>query len=313
MKPPKRNLSSCFQDELHPTRSRAFSLPTVKFDFLEYALHSYLSLSAPHGLFPTGKACYETILLLLTSIPPDPPSYYAIMQTAAIRSTSAALCARSLPSVRRLGLAPKPAQVNRLPVPTALPGSAALPSIPGEKEDLPGYIAIAGLAATELAKGKFAVTPELLYTSLAVYQLLYTLLGVINGKSEADRIGTFVAPVFLASAALGFFNGYLTAFQVATAAFGYYLAQSLPSQVPLPLWLASLAYAIYSGYAAEWAVAAFGLAAAWAVGNAAKNKSVPAPQQVLFLGVAAWAFYTNAAQQVALLIYAGHVLASTVS
>jgi hypothetical protein len=90
-------------------------------------------------------------------------------------------------------------------------------------------------------------------------------------------------------------------------------ALSPVTQGPLPLWLASLAYAIYSNHPAEWAVAAFGLSAAHKVFLAAKDKAVPAPQQVLFLAVAAWAFYASAVQQVAVLVFGGHVLASTVS
>jgi hypothetical protein len=164
---------------------------------------------------------------------------------------------------------------------------------------------------TELSKQKFAMSPELLYASLAVYSLLYSVLSVVNGTFTADNVGQVVAPTFLASAALGFFNGHLTAFQTATAAFGFFLAKGLPG--PLPLWLATLGYAIYSNHAAEWAVAAFGLSAAVKIFNSAKDKKVPAPTQVLFTALAGWAFYSNTVQQVALLVYAGHVLASTVS
>lgn len=121
-----------------------------------------------------------------------------------------------------------------------------------------------------------------------------------------------ISPFFLASAALGFFNGHLTAFQTATVAFGYYLAQALPG--PLPLWLASLGYAIYSNHAAEWTVAAFGLSAAYRVYGFVKEKawndSVPS---VLFAAFAAWAFYANIVHTAALLVFGGHVLASTVS
>jgi hypothetical protein len=193
----------------------------------------------------------------------------------------------------------------------ALPGTSSLPSVPGDAADLPGFIAVAGLAVTEISKSKFAMTPELLYASLAVYNLLYVVLSVINGKFEADRVGNVIAPTFLSAAALGFFNGHITAFQCATAGFGYYLAQGLPG--PLPLWLASLGYAIYSNHAAEWSVAAFGLSAAYKIFKSAESKSIPAVQNVLFLALAGWAFYSNAAQQIALLIYGGHVLASTVS
>jgi hypothetical protein len=194
---------------------------------------------------------------------------------------------------------------------SALPGTNSLPSVPGDKDDLPGYLAVAGLAVTELSKSKFAMTPELLYASLAVYNLVYVVLSVVNGKFEADRVGNVIAPTFLASAALGFFNGHISAFDCSTAGFGYFLAQALPG--PLPLWLATLAYAIYSNHAAEWAVAAFGLSAAYKIFNAVNSKSFPAPQNVLFLALAGWAFYTNAAHQVALLIYGGHVLSSTVN
>jgi hypothetical protein len=59
-------------------------------------------------------------------------------------------------------------------------------------------------------------------------------------------------------------------------------------------------------------VAAFGLTAAHKVYLAARDRAVPRPQQVAFLALAAWAFYADAARQVALLIFGGHVLASTV-
>ena len=128
---------------------------------------------------------------------------------------------------------------------------------------------------------------------------------------EADRVGNVVAPFFLASSALNFFNGHLTAFQAATAGFGYYLAKRLPG--PLPIWLASLAYAMYSNHAAEWAVAAFGLSAGWKIVEAAKEKAVPKPEQVAFFALAAWSFYAGITDQIALLIFGGHVLSSTIS
>lgn len=232
-----------------------------------------------------------------------------------MQTTTRVFCANhSLLAVR-----PRPASLGavaprlastRVAIPHALPGTANLPQFPGEKNDLPGYLAATGFAISHISS-KFALTPELLYASLAVYQLVYCVLSVLNGKSEADRIGTVVAPTFLASAALGFFNGHLTAFQTATAGFGYYLAQDLPG--PLPVWMATLAYAIYSNHAAEWAVAAFGLSAGVKVFDAVKAKAVPAVQQVLFLVLAGWALYSNIAQQMALLVFGGHLLASTVS
>jgi hypothetical protein len=222
------------------------------------------------------------------------------------------ICARSTIQGARsvVSIRPNLGRVRLAPM-AALPGTSSLPSVPGDAADLPGFIAVAGLAVTEISKSKFAMTPELLYASLAVYNLLYVVLSVINGKFEADRVGNVIAPTFLSAAALGFFNGHITAFQCATAGFGYYLAQGLPG--PLPLWLASLGYAIYSNHAAEWSVAAFGLSAAYKIFKSAESKSIPAVQNVLFLALAGWAFYSNAAQQIALLIYGGHVLASTVS
>jgi len=228
----------------------------------------------------------------------------SIYATSAINSPIATFGTRSAVPAR-----PYLGRVRFSPI-AALPGTSTLPSVPGDKDDLPGYLAVAGLAISEVSN-KFSMTPELLYASLAVYNLVYVVLSVVNGKFEADRVGNVIAPTFLASAALGFFNGHISAFQSVTAGFGYYLAQALPG--PLPLWLATLGYAIYSNHAAEWAVAAFGLSAAYKVFESAKAKSVPAAQNVLFIALAGWAFYSNAAEHVALLIFGGHTLASTIS
>jgi len=255
-----------------------------------------------HGSLGYGSP--EICLLSETYKPNQSTMQTSIRATMAMKTPITTFGARSVVSVR-----PYLGRVRFSPI-AALPGTSSLPSIPGDTDDLPGYLAVAGLAVSEVSK-KFSMTPELLYASLAVYNLVYVVLSVVNGKFEADRVGNVIAPTFLASAALGFFNGHISAFECATAGFGYYLAQALPG--PLPLWLATLGYAIYSNHAAEWSVAAFGLSAAYKVFESAKAKSVPAVQNVLFIALAGWAFYTNAAQQVALLIYGGHVLASTVS
>lgn len=64
----------------------------------------------------------------------------------------------------------------------ALPGTSAVPDLPVEKDDLPGYLAVLGLAIGKLSSARFSMTPELLYSSLAVYQLVYCVLSVIEGK-----------------------------------------------------------------------------------------------------------------------------------
>jgi hypothetical protein len=84
-----------------------------------------------------------------------------------------------LPSVGLAAL-PRPA-ARRVPAPVpALPGTSNI-SVPGDKADLPGYLATAGLLATHLTT-RVSFTPELLYTSLAVYQLVHVVLSVIDGK-----------------------------------------------------------------------------------------------------------------------------------
>jgi hypothetical protein len=104
-----------------------------------------------------------------------------------------------------------------------------------------------------------------------------------SAQAPADTVGQFVGPAFLAAAALSFF-GRATPFEGAAAAFGVALARRLPG--PLVLWVASLAGAVYAGYAAEWAVGAFGLAAALRVAEAVRAKEVPAPAPALFLAFA---------------------------
>jgi hypothetical protein len=64
----------------------------------------------------------------------------------------------------------------------ALPGTSAVPELPVEKDDLPGYLAVLGLAMGKLSSARLTMTPELLYSSLAVYQLVYCVLSVIEGK-----------------------------------------------------------------------------------------------------------------------------------
>lgn len=88
----------------------------------------------------------------------------------------------------RAGLAPRaparraPAPRPRLALPRALPGVAGNVSLPVDAADLPGYLALALAAASQAnARVAAALTPELLFTSLAVYQLLYTGLGAVQG------------------------------------------------------------------------------------------------------------------------------------
>lgn len=70
----------------------------------------------------------------------------------------------------------------------ALPGTSAVPELPVEKDDLPGYLAVLGLAMAKLSSARLTVTPELLYSSLAVYQLVYCVLSVIEGKVSCSLI-----------------------------------------------------------------------------------------------------------------------------
>jgi len=73
----------------------------------------------------------------------------------------------------------------------ALPGTERF-SVPGDKDDLPGCIAVAGMAVQQLSKSRFAMTPELLYASLAVYSLVYTVLSVVN-----DKVRPFLNFIFI--------------------------------------------------------------------------------------------------------------------
>lgn len=81
----------------------------------------------------------------------------------------------------------RPVPARLAPV-SALPGTSSLPEIPGSKSDLPGYIALAGFAVQELSKSRFAMTPDLLYASLAVYSLVYTGLSLAEGKVRPLKI-----------------------------------------------------------------------------------------------------------------------------
>ena len=109
------------------------------------------------------------------------------MQTCAVSQrlnvVSVARNARcALPSSGLTAL-PRP-NARRVLAPNALPGTDTL-AVPGDKADLPGYLATAGLLATHLTT-RVSFTPELLYTSLAVYQLVHVVLSVINGKVSGE-------------------------------------------------------------------------------------------------------------------------------
>lgn len=73
-----------------------------------------------------------------------------------------------------------------------------------------------------------APTPGLLYSVLAIYQLLWTALGALTGSFGFDRVATVVGPAFLATQALPQLASRVSAWDTAAALFGFFLARGLP-------------------------------------------------------------------------------------
>lgn len=197
--------------------------------------------------------------------------------------------------------------------------SVTLPSVRASvpaNVDFPGSLALVSYALHTVAANtsvSFALTPHLIYAALAWVTLVNGVLTLVPNSVEipAGNVGEVIGPLFLAVNAL---NGLpqlaLAPVQTATLLFGYLIAKGLPAfSYSTPVWLATLAAAVYKGLGAEWTVAAFGLSAAWRLAQGIQNKAVPYAD-LAFVAFAGYAAYQGGYELAALAIWAGHVLAS---
>lgn len=115
--------------------------------------------------------------------------------------------------------------------PQALPGTDNLREldIPAEaRSNLPAWLTLLGYVAVQASNFRYTPTPELLFTGLAGYQLLWSALALLTSKFEFDRVGAVIAPIFLSVRALAQLASRISPLDTANGLFGYYLARDLP-------------------------------------------------------------------------------------
>lgn len=172
----------------------------------------------------------------------------------------------------------------------------------GTKDYTPILGVIAFVAAIQ---GRLTITSALVLKGLATLQLLYAVSAVVTRRSTADTVSAVVGPAVLAVAALNL--EYITYMQTANALFGYYLCEKLEGS--FWVWVATLGAAIYAGYGLEWYTAAFALWQASRLVRGGQSNKIPL-LTIPAVGVAAWAFWKEHAQLLAVTLFIAHTIAS---
>ncbi|EFN51297.1 hypothetical protein CHLNCDRAFT_141242 [Chlorella variabilis] len=189
-----------------------------------------------------------------------------------------------------------------------------LPMDSEAREELPKWLTLAGLAASQLSKQfnltRFQLTTSHIYVALAGYTVAWAALTMLDRDSRVqfDVVGSAIGPMFVAVHALGGFGGRVAPMDVATFLFGWWWIGKLPA-FPYShwAWLATLVAAIYKGLGAQWLVGALGVSAVWRL---VMDRDL---KQLAFAGVAAYAFAKGAEVPVALIMMAAQMVASIVS
>lgn len=168
------------------------------------------------------------------------------------------------------------------------------------------YTAVLGVITFIAAiQGRVAITAALLLKSLAILQLLHAVTAVATRKFDSDTVAAVVGPAVLAVAALNL--EYITYLQAANALFGYYLCEKLEGS--FWVWVATLAGAMYAGVGLEWYAGAFALWQSTRLVRGGQNNTVPL-LTIPALAVAAWAFWKEQAQLLAVTLFIAHTVAS---
>eukprot|EP00887_Chlorella_sp_A99_P006565 scaffold3.g6565.t1 len=189
-------------------------------------------------------------------------------------------------AVTAVGARLAPAPCRRTVRPAARPAPSRLPAVANSAAedatgaDLPSLLSLAAFAATQISKQTslgINISACAIASALAWYTFAHGGLTIVQNKFDSfDRIGSLRLPTF---------------------------------QYSTPAWVATLAVAVWQGYAAEWTVAAFGLASAWRLVEGLRAGSKPL-LEVPLVALAAYAVWQKAYTPAALAIFAGHIAAA---
>jgi hypothetical protein len=209
--------------------------------------------------------------------------------------------------VKAFALSPRMGRLSRSSVAVRASDEMTYEIAPEGTKD---YTPILGVVAFVAAiQGHLTITSALVLKGLATLQLLYAVSAVVTRKSGADTVSAVVGPAVLAVAALNLES--ITYMQTANALFGYYLCEKLEivAQGSFWVWVATLGAAIYAGYGLEWYTAAFALWQASRLVRGGQSNKIPL-LTIPAVGIAAWAFWKEHAQLLAVALFIAHTIAS---